>query len=187
MIARMQSCNLEKAHAGPFAPRSGEKVVRQHRMRGRGRWGAIAAAAVRKRRFIRCSRRSPKAPLIRPAGHLLPVATGRRDSKRFLQNAASRSCNDPVAGEARKRPSSAAAAAPSPRRHGEKGLHALPPECICAFLRRHQPPFTPRQRGEEPAPDSIRGGAAAPDEGPWEVGRNRRCTRAQAPLHPLCR
>ena len=183
----VQPCILATTPAVPSPRASGEKVVRQHRMRGRGRWGAIDVAAARTRYFIGGCRRSPKAPLIRPAGHLLPVATGRRDSKRFLQNAASRSCNDPVAGEARKRPSSAAAAAPSPRRHGEKGLHALPPECICAFLRRHQPPFTPRQRGEEPAPDSIRGGAAAPDEGPWEVGRNRRCTRAQAPLHPLCR
>ena len=63
----------------PFAPRSGEKVVRQHRMRGRGRWVAIDVAAVSMRCFIS------------------------------------------LAGKARKRPSSAAAAAPSPRRHGEKG------------------------------------------------------------------
>ena len=36
-------------------------------------------------------------------------------------------------------------------------------------------PFAPRQRGE--------GGAAAPDEGPWEVGCDRRCSGAHALLH----
>ena len=178
VFTRMQPCILASAPAFPSPRASGEKVVRQHRMRGRGRWGAIDVAAVRERRFIS------------------------------------------LAGEAEKRPSSAAAAAPSPRCHGEKGpacvftrmqpcipatapafpsprvsgekdRHALYPECGLAFFRRRQlslrpaqrgegtgmrfhqraalhacdsasRPFAPRQRGE--------GGAAAPDEGPWEVG-----------------
>ena len=89
--------NLGKTHACPFAPRSGEKVVRQHRMRGRGRWGAIVVAAVRERHFVG------------------------------------------VAVEARKRPSSAAAAAPSPRRHGEKGQAGGFTRVQLAFLRQHPP------------------------------------------------
>ena len=61
--AAVRSCD---SASFPFAPRSGEKVVRQPRMRGRGRWGAIDVAAVRTRRFIGCCRRrSTKAPLIR--------------------------------------------------------------------------------------------------------------------------
>ena len=102
----------------PLAPRSGEKVaVRQHRMRGRELGCAIAAAVVRKRRFIGCCGRSTKR-LIRPAAHL-PAGAGRRESNRFRQRAAVHSATAP------------------------------------AFLR-------PAQRGE--------GGAAAADEGPWEVG-----------------
>ncbi len=46
----LHSCDSD---CRPFAPRSGEKVVRQHRMRGRGRWAAIDVAAERERNFIR--------------------------------------------------------------------------------------------------------------------------------------
>ena len=179
-------------------------------MRGRGRWGAIGVAAVRTRDFISGCRKSPKAPLIRGCRRTFsPSQRGEGTSMRVHQSAALHSCDSAslpsprasgakvvrmravvggvrstlqlcaratssaVAGKARKRPSSAAAAAPSPRRHGEKGLHAHSPECSVACLRRHQLPFAPRQRGE--------GGAAAPDEGPWAVGRDRRCSSAQAP------
>ena len=90
----------------PFAPRSGEKVVRQHRMRGCGRWGSIVVAAVRTRNFI--------GP----------------------------------AGKAEKRPSSAAAAPPSPRRHGEKGQACDYSEVQLSFLRQRQPSFSPSPRGE---------------------------------------
>ena len=73
-------------HAGPFAPRSGEKVVRQHRMRGRGRWGACAVSVVRKRRFIGCCRRrSTKAPLIRGCRRTFsPSPRGEGTGMRFL-------------------------------------------------------------------------------------------------------
>ena len=55
--ATLRSCDSASL---PFAPRSGEKslprtrsgVVRQHRIRSSGRWGAIAVAAARTRRFI---------------------------------------------------------------------------------------------------------------------------------------
>ena len=47
--AALHSCDSASL---PFAPRSGEKVVRQHRMRGRGRWVAFAIAAMRTRDFI---------------------------------------------------------------------------------------------------------------------------------------
>ncbi len=67
--------------------------------------------------------------------------------------------------------------APSPRRNGEKGLHAHSPACSRAFLRQRQLSLRPAQRGE--------GGAAAPDEGPWEVGCDRRFSRARALLHRL--
>ncbi len=110
--AAVRSCDSASL---PFAPRSGEKVVRQHRMRGRGRWGAIDVAVAHTHHFIR------------------------------------------LIGEAEMRPSSAAAAAASPRRHGEKGQACAFSNVQLAFLRRRLPSLRPAQRGE--------GGAAAPDEG----------------------
>ena len=64
---------------------------------------------------------------------------------------------------------------PSPRFTGRRESnrfrqHAALHSCDDACL-----PFAPRQRGE--------GGAAAPDEGPWEVGCDRRCSRARESLH----
>ena len=102
--ARSPACGIAflRQRQPSFAPRSGEKVVRQHRMRGRGRRGAIAVAALCERRFIS------------------------------------------LAGEDRKRPSSAAAAAPSPRRHGEKGQACAFTSMQLAILRHHQLPFAPR-------------------------------------------
>ena len=171
-FSRTCSLHLCDDASRPFAPRSGEKVVRQHRMRGRGRWGAFAmqpctsadssAAAVMKHE---------SAPHPRLPPHLLPVATGRRDRHAFSPECSLDSCDDasrpfaPRSGEkvvrqhrmrgrgrwgafdvavvresnsigvaeeqARKRPSSAAAAAPSPRRNGEKGP-------ACAFIKVQQ-------------------------------------------------
>ena len=117
------------------------------------------------------------APHPRLPPHLLPVATGRRDSRRFRQSAALHACDD--------------ASLPSPRRHGEKG-----PACVFISMQPCIPAtapasLRPAQRGE--------GGAAAPDEGPWEVGRVRHaavhepdfiggCTKStKAPLIRGCR
>ena len=98
-----------------FAPRSGEKVVRQHRMRGRGRWGAIDVAAVRESHFIGgCRRRSWKAPLIRGCRRTFsPSQRGEGTGMRFHQNAALHACDD--------------ASRPFAPRSGEKGP-------ACAFI-----------------------------------------------------
>ena len=135
VVARMRGCNLENARACPFAPRSGEKVVRQHRMRGRGRWGAFAAAAVRECCFIGCCGRSTKAPLIRGCRRTFsPSPRGEGTADVFARM---RRCN-----------LEKTHAGPFAPRSGEKGLHAHSPECSRAFLRQRQPPFSPSQRGE---------------------------------------
>ena len=96
-------------------------------------WGAIAAAAVRKRCFIGCCRRrSPKAPLIRGCAAPSPVA----------------------------------------REKGPACVFTRMQPCILAS----QPAFpSPRASGEKVVP--------APDEGPWEVGCDRRCRGARAAIH----
>ena len=55
---------------------------------------------------------------------------------------------------------------------GRRDRHAFSRMCSLHSCDRASLPFAPRQRGE--------GGAAAPDEGPWEVGSNRRCSIARA-------
>ncbi len=111
------ACMLATTPAVP-SPRAAGRRCPTGRMRGRGRWGAIVAAAVRTRRFV----------------SLAGEARTRRSS--------------PAASEAEKRPSSAAAAAPSPRRHGEKGQACAFSDVQLAILRRRPPSFAPRQRGE---------------------------------------
>ena len=82
-IATSHSCD----HASrPFAPRSGEKVVRQHRMRGRGRWGAFAVAAVRTRRFIGCcSEEARKRPSSALPGTFSPSPRGEGTASVFSE------------------------------------------------------------------------------------------------------
>ncbi len=91
------ACSLQSCESAslPFAPRSGEKVVRQHRMRGRGSWGAIDVAAVRKRGFIGGHRRrSTKAPLIRGCRRTFsPSPRGEGTSMCFHQCAALHACD----------------------------------------------------------------------------------------------
>ena len=105
----LHSCDSD---CRPFAPRSGKKVVRQHRMRGRGRWDAIDAAVVRESHFIGGCIRSLKAPLIRRCrGTFSPSPRGEGTSMRSHQCATLHSCDS--------------ASLPSPRRHGEKGQLAF--------------------------------------------------------------
>ena len=68
-------------------------------------------------------------------------------------------------------------AVPSPRRHGEKGQACVITRVQPCILATAPASLRPAQRGE--------GGAAAPDEGPWEVGCVRHCSSAHAELHRL--
>ena len=189
-------------------------VVRQHRMRGRGRSDAIDIAEVRTRRFIGgCRRRSWKAPLIRGCRRTFsPSPRGEGTSMRLHQSAAVHSCDSTsrpfaprsgekvvrqhrmrgrerwgafamqpcasptssaVARKARKRPSSAAAAAPriesgagsSPRRHGETRMR-------CSFGYRVR---------------SIRSGASANRARRGRRGANRVHARSSAATERISR
>ena len=104
----------------------------------------------------RLQKKHESAPHPRLPPHLLPVATGRRD-----QHALSAACN---------LQSCDSTSLPSPRAAGRRDQHVLSPECSLACLRQRQLSLRPAQRGE--------GGAAAPDEGPWEVRSTEAFNRA---------
>ena len=117
-FTRMQPCIPATAPAFPSPRASGEKVVRQHRMRGVG--GGVrstlqpcaraASSALPVKHGLAVHQRLPvkqkSAPHPRLPPHLLPVATGRRDPHAFSPECSLRSCDS--------------ASLPSPRAAGRR-------------------------------------------------------------------
>ena len=152
-------------------PRTRSGVARQRRMRGRGRWAAVAMQQCARVTSSALPVKPESAPHPRLPPHLLPVATGRRDQHAFSRMCSLHSCDSASLPFAPRQRSQTLEKRIGMQRRKQELPHACPFSPLrgakeggrrrkiasYTLLIAHACPFSPLRRGE--------GAAAAADEG----------------------